>query len=73
MPEVLVGSIPNYYSRIGVAALTLEGPLHISDPIHIVGNSTDMEQTIESMGIEHSKVDAARAGDEVAIEVSKKV
>ena len=73
MPEVLVGSIPNYYSRVGVAVLTLESPLHIGDPIHIVGNPTDLEQTVESMEIEHSKVDAARAGDEVAIEVSKKV
>ena len=73
MPEVLIGKVSHYYSRIDVAALSLEAPLHTGDRIHIVGRSTDLQQTVESMEIEHRNVDAAAAGDDVAIRVTGKV
>ena len=73
MPEVLIGKVSHDYSRIDVAALSLEAPLHTGDRIHIVGRSTDLQQTVESMEIEHRNVDAAAAGDDVAIRVTGKV
>ena len=73
MPELLIGKITHYYSKIGVAALTLEAPLHTGARVHIVGNTTDLEQIVESMEIDHGKVDSAEAGDDVALGVSGKV
>ena len=65
MPELLIGEVTHYYSRIGVAALKLEAPLHTGDRVHVLGRATDLEQTVESMEVEHRKVDAAEPGDDV--------
>jgi len=73
MPELLIGKVTHYYSRIGVAALSLEAPLRTGDRIHIVGHTTDLEQAVESMEVEHGKVDAAGPGDDAAISVVGKV
>ena len=79
MPEQLIGRVSHYYSKLGVAGLTLTEPLHKGDRIHIVGHSygttspTDVEQTVDSMEIEHRQVDDAGPEDAVAVEVSEKV
>ena len=73
MPELLIGKVTHYYSRIGVAALSLEAPLHTGDRLHILGRTTDLEQTVESMEIEHRQVESASAGDDVAISVAARV
>jgi putative protease len=73
MPELLAGEVTHYYSKLGVAALELRAPLHKGDRIHILGHTTDMEETVTSMEIEHMKVDLAEPGDEVAVTVVDKV
>ena len=73
MPEVMIGQVTHYYSRIGVAALKLEAPLHKDDRLHFLGRTTDCEQTVQSMEIEHRSVDVAGVGDDVAIQVMMRV
>ena len=73
MPELLIGKITHYYSKIAVAALSLEAPLRTGDRVHIVGHTTDLQQTVETMEIEHSKIDAAGLGDDVTIGVADRV
>ena len=73
MPELLIGKITHYYSKIGVATLSLEASLSTGDRIHVVGHTTDLEQTVESMQVEHRNVDAAGPGDDVAISVTDRV
>ena len=73
MPEVMIGQVTHYYSRIGVAALKLEAPLHKDDRLHFLGRTTDCEQTVQSMEIEHRSVDVAGARDDVAIQVTTRV
>ena len=79
MPEQLIGRVNHYYSNLGVAGLVLTEPLHKGDRIHIVGHSygtaspTDVEQTVDSMEIEHHQVDDAGPEDAVAVKVSGKV
>jgi len=73
MGELQIGKATHYYSRIGVAALKLDAPLRKGDRIHILGSTTDIEQTVESMEIEHRQVANASPGDDVAIAVLDKV
>ena len=68
-----IGEIFSYYSEIGVAAIRLSGSLKVGDKIRIQGHTTDFEQEVESMQIEHKKVVSAKKGDEVGIKVSEKV
>ena len=64
-----VGRVTHYYSRIGVCIVELEDELRVGDEISIEGKTTNFRQTVKSMEIEHKKVEVARAGDSVGIEV----
>ena len=69
MAEEHVGTIDHYFARIGVAGVVLTSPLKIGDRIRIRGHSTDFEQSVESMQIEHESVEIAEAGASVGITV----
>lgn len=70
----LIGKVTHYFSKIGVAVIELSASLSIEDTIRIVGGeSTDFEQTIDSMEMEHEKIEKAKKGDSVGIKVKEKV
>ncbi|MCS7280080.1 MAG: EF-Tu/IF-2/RF-3 family GTPase [Desulfobacterota bacterium] len=74
MEEIAVGKVEKFFSKIGVAAIRIvEGELKIGDTIRIKGHTTDFEQKIESMQIEHTPVDKAVKGENVGIKVKEKV
>ena len=60
-------------SRIGVAIIELKAPLSIGDQILVKGSTTDFEQVIESMQIEHTNVNTAKKGDSIGLKVNKLV
>jgi putative protease len=55
----LVGKVTHYYGKIGVAVIDLEDELKVGDKISVEGKSTNLQQTVESMEIEHQKVQSA--------------
>ncbi len=67
--EVLVGKITHYFNRIGVAVLDLIDGIQIGDTISIVGHTTEFTQRVESLEINHQKVESAGPGDDVALKV----
>lgn len=71
--ETLVGKVTHYYSKLGVAIVELSGALAVGDRVHIKGHSTDFEQAVESMQVEHENVETAKKGDGVGLKVSEKV
>ncbi|MCD4666210.1 translation elongation factor-like protein [archaeon] len=74
MEEQKIGEIFGYYAKIGVAAIKLnDGSLKVGDKIHIKGHTTDFEQTVDSMQIEHDKVQEAKKGSDVGIKVKDTV
>ena len=73
MTGVLTGTVTDYFGRIGVAEIKLRNPLGGGDWIHIVGPKTDFQETVESMEIDHSPVDTAQPGEDVALMVKNKV
>lgn len=69
----LIGKISHYFSHIGVAVIELSGKLSVGDTIRIVGGETDFTQNVDSMEIDHEKVEAAKSGDSVGLKIEQKV
>ena len=72
MPEERIGIINDYFAKIGVAGIDLEGALRAGDTIHIKGHTTDLEQVVESLQIEHEQVAEAKQGDAIGIKVKER-
>jgi len=68
-----VGRVSHFFSKIGVAVIELEGTISVGDRILIKGPTTNLEQTIESMEIEHKKVQRAEAGQSIGLKVNDRV
>jgi len=71
--EIRAGRVTHYYDRIRVAVLDLEQELAVGDTIHIRGRDADFVQRVESLEIEHRKVQSAGPGEEVALLVTEAV
>ena len=69
----LIGRVTHYFGNIGVAVIELTEVLKIGDSIRIVGGETDFTQTVESMEVEHKKVEEAKAGESIGLKVEEKV
>lgn len=66
--DVHIGKVIHFYNRISVAVLELTDKLEVGETIRIVGHTTEFAQPVESMEIEHEKVQSAGPG-EVAVKV----
>jgi putative protease len=73
MAEKELGTVFDYFAKVGVAAIKLVAPLKVGDKIKIKGATTDLEQTLESMQMHNSPVEKANAGDDVGIKVNDRV
>ena len=69
----LVGAVNHYYSKIGVGIVELKDSLKVGDKIKIKGHSTEIEQDVDSIQIEHAEVPEGKKGDIVGVKVSDKV
>ena len=73
MAEREVGKVSHYFTNIGVIVIELTDTLKVGDRIHIQGATSDFEQEVTSMQIEHEPVPEAGAGDAVGLKVNEKV
>jgi len=71
--EKLVGKIVHYYTNIGVGVIELSDKLNVGDKIHVKGASTDFEQSLDSMQVEHQNVETAKAGESIGVKLNEKV
>ncbi|MFQ6010305.1 MAG: translation elongation factor-like protein [Candidatus Aenigmatarchaeota archaeon] len=69
----LIGKITHYFPKVGVAVVELTDTIKIGDKISIEGRGNVTEQTVESMEVEHEKIEIANAGDEIGLKVKDKV
>ena len=65
-----IGRVTGYFARIGVAGIDLSKPLRVGDLIQIKGHTTDLEQVVDSIQIEHEQVQEAKTGDKIGIRVA---
>jgi len=68
-----VGRITHFYPKISVAIVELKARLSIGDKILIKGATTNFEQTVESMQIEHKNIESAEAGQIIGLKVKDRV
>ena len=73
MAEKRVAKVTHYWAKIGVAAIKLYDTLRVGDTIHISGSTTDFEQKVDSMEVEHEAVEVAKKGHEVGLKVNERV
>ena len=66
-----VGHITHFFSKINVAVLELTAPLAVGDRILVKGPTTDFEQVVESMQIEHANIPKAEAGQSVGLKMAE--
>jgi putative protease len=72
--EEAVGKVIKYFGKIGVAAIKMtSGELKVGDTIKIKGHSTDFDQVVDSIQVEHASVPTAGVGDEIGLKVKDKV
>ena len=69
----LIGRVTHYFGNIEVAVIELSDTLKVGDNIRIVGGETDFNQAVESMEVEHQKVETAKKGESVGLKVEQKV
>jgi len=70
---VEVGRVTHFFSKISVAVVELKAPLAVGDRITIKGPTTDFEQVVDSMQIEHQNVEEAEAGQSIGLKVIQRV
>jgi putative protease len=70
--STLLGRVDDYYAHIGVITLTLKSAVRLGDHIHVLGHTTNLEQTLDSMQIDHQSVTEARADDGVGIKLTSR-
>jgi putative protease len=68
-----IGRVTHYYARINVAVIELTAPLKVGDRIAVKGMTTDFEQAVESLQIEHVDVKEAKKGDSIGLKVKERV
>ena len=52
-----IGKVTHYYTKLGVAVIELTDTLKVGDKIKIKGATSDFEQPVDSMQIEHKNIE----------------
>ena len=68
-----IGVVTHYYNHIQVAVVKLKAALTKGDKIKIKGSTTDFEQSVASMQIEHKSVEKVAKGAEIGLKVNNEV
>ncbi|MBD3204649.1 hypothetical protein GF327_10240 [Candidatus Woesearchaeota archaeon] len=69
-----VGKVTHFFANINVAVIKLtEGELEDGDTIRIKGATTDFEQDVKSMQIDHEDIEKAEKGQEFGMKVKDRV
>lgn len=73
MADKPIGEVVHFYDKISVAIIKLGSILKVGDTIKFKHGDDEFTQKIESMEIEHKKLEKAKKGDEVGVKVDQPV
>lgn len=72
--DIKIGRVTHYYDKISVAIIELDGALSNGDTILFKKDDEELfEQVVDSMQIEHEKIESANKGDIIGLKVSGEV
>jgi translation elongation factor EF-Tu-like GTPase len=73
MEEKRIGTVVDYFAKIGVVAFRVEEDgLKVGDTIHIKGHTTDFTEQVSSMQIDRDPVQEVKVGDNVGIKTKER-
>ena len=72
MAQEKIGEVTHYFDKIQVAIIKLSAPLKVGDKIKIKGATTDFDENVDSIQLDHESLEEAKDGQEVCIKVTKK-
>jgi len=65
-----IGHIEMYFAKPSAAVIALKAPLRVGETIYVKGHTTDFQQVIESMQVDHQPIQAATPGQSVGVKVT---
>jgi hypothetical protein len=69
-PEERIGVVTHYYGHLSVATMRLKsGTLRVGDVIHIRGHTTDFNQRVESLEVNHAPANEVGPNDDFGLKV----
>jgi translation elongation factor EF-Tu-like GTPase len=68
-----VGRITHFYTKPSVAVVELSATLSKGDKIVIRGSTTNVEQAVDSIEIEHKQIPTAQSGQSIGMKVLGRV
>ncbi len=68
---VEIGHIIHFFSKISVAVIELSAPLSVGERILVKGPTTDFEQVVDSIQIEHKGIQRAEAGQSIGLKLAQ--
>jgi putative protease len=69
-----VGTVTHFYDKIGVAIIDLSATLSVGDKIKFVRGGEDLfSEVVESIQVEHKKLDSANKGDVIGLKTNEAV
>ena len=70
----LVGRVTHYFPHVNAAVVKIKkGALQIGDRLHFKGHTTDFQEILQSMQLDHAPIQSGQKGSEVGIGVSQRV
>lgn len=74
MADMKVGKVTHFYDKIGVAVIELDASLAVGETVKFVRGGEDLfEQNVDSMQVEHEKIQAAKKGDIIGMKTKEAV
>ena len=74
MEEKKIGVVTHYFGHVGVGIVKVKAEgFKKGDTLHFKGHTSDFQQTVESLEIEHKNVEQAKVGDAVGMKVNEHV
>jgi putative protease len=65
--------VTHYFPHVQAAVVKVKKPLTLGDTVLIKGSTTNFEQRVESMQIDHVAIQQAKKGDEIGLQVNDRV
>lgn len=67
-----VGRVEGFFAKPSVAIVELTAPLKVGELVYLKGHTTDFQQTIESIQVDHQPVQEAQAGQSIGLKVNQR-
>lgn len=69
-----IGIVTGYFAKVSAAIIDIKkGALKVGETVLIKGHTTDLEQAVESMQIEHQPIQEAKEGQTIGLKVKDRV